>query len=298
MAGSNIWHRSGNKANASSGQTGTTGTVTNKEGYKFDGWTIGSDINCVDKIEKGSTGDITLTAHWSLSYFMLTVSSNNVEYGTVTGGGNFLYNSQCTIVATCSGAAYKFDGWYLKGNLVSTDLTYTFNMPAENVEYVANFSLNNIPKPNVTFTNFTRSTKKTVNGSTDLMNPSTPYIDQINFKTLGGYSAEELRSYGFVKLTLSLSLKCFKTKYGFLSYKFSYNSSGTKYVNVDLKYSDSGFLTSYAAIDNVDASCTIEVLLSEVTSTNSFYLIWDTVCNPSNGGSSSTSNVEVAIAIE
>ena len=98
-------------------------------------------------------------------YKYLNVKSNNTAYGTVTTYENEEYvpGTSVTVKATVKSPLYKFDGWYDNTNsLVSTDLTYTFNMPNYNYSLVGMFSEN------------------------EALNGVTPYIDYTTNKVVYG----------------------------------------------------------------------------------------------------------------
>ena len=70
----------------------------------------------------------------------ITVSVNPELAGTVSGGGEYTYGETCTIIATPN-EGYTFVNWTHNGTEVSTEANYSFTV-TEDVEYVANFSLN------------------------------------------------------------------------------------------------------------------------------------------------------------
>ena len=69
--------------------------------------------------------------------FIVNVSSSNPAYGTVSGGGEFNYGQSCTVTATAN-PGYYFSGWTLDGELVSSEVEYTFNVTSD-MNLVANF---------------------------------------------------------------------------------------------------------------------------------------------------------------
>ena len=70
----------------------------------------------------------------------ITATANPIEGGTVTGGGDYLYGTECTLEATAT-YGYTFINWTLNGEVVSDSPTYTFTV-SEAGDYVANFELN------------------------------------------------------------------------------------------------------------------------------------------------------------
>ena len=58
--------------------------------------------------------------------FIVTVSSNNNEWGTVSGGGTYLYGQTCTITATALGDS-MFVQWHI-GNTLYASSTFSFKV--------------------------------------------------------------------------------------------------------------------------------------------------------------------------
>ncbi len=93
-----------------------------KKGYTFNGWTQGSSDSTklptsggyVTKIPKGTTGNITLKANWSLTVYKITYNDNG---GTYTGSGRpttYTMDTADITLPTASEmklAGYNFTGW-------------------------------------------------------------------------------------------------------------------------------------------------------------------------------------------
>jgi uncharacterized repeat protein (TIGR02543 family) len=107
--------------------------------YVFDGW-HDENNNLVTKIEKGSTGDIILTAYWIGEEHNVFLSCDETK-GSVSGAGTYHYGSSVTIVATPK-ANYGFSHWTNGAGTeyVSFDPSYTFSMSGYDVTYVAVFN--------------------------------------------------------------------------------------------------------------------------------------------------------------
>lgn len=74
--------------------------------------------------------------------YSVALSVNNVDYGTVTGEGDYCEGSQVQLEAI-SEEGYYFINWTAdEGNEISTDNPYNFSMPAEDVVITANFEIN------------------------------------------------------------------------------------------------------------------------------------------------------------
>ena len=111
-----------------------------KTGYTFECWKLNGNV--INKISKGTTGDLTITAYFGINSYLVTVSSFNDSKGSVTGGGMYEYKSSVTITAIPNDYC-QFDGWYDGNTFVSGSEAFTFIMPAETVNYVARFSNKN-----------------------------------------------------------------------------------------------------------------------------------------------------------
>ena len=83
------------------------------------------------------TAGITLTAKWekSLDTYVVTLTQNLAEGGTVTGGGNYTEGTEVTLQAQTN-EGYTFLGWHDGSTFVSTDATYKFT-PTSSVEIEA-----------------------------------------------------------------------------------------------------------------------------------------------------------------
>ena len=89
-----------------------------------------------DNGDKTWEGSIIITPN---QIFTVTTAANNDDYGTVSEGGQFDYNTSCTVTATPADG-YMFTSWTQNGQIVSTNAEYTFNVTAE-TNLVANFTL-------------------------------------------------------------------------------------------------------------------------------------------------------------
>ena len=100
--------------------------------------TVGSNVTLHYSAVNGSNtweGDLSVTAN---QVYTVTVASNNNNYGTVNGGGQYNYNQSCTVTATPADG-YMFTSWTQNGSIVSTEASYTFNVTAD-TDLVANFA--------------------------------------------------------------------------------------------------------------------------------------------------------------
>ena len=101
-------------------------------------WTISFTYRKDGSVDTGA--DIALVRNLSIRepYREVSVTSNNTNYGTVSGGGTLQTGSTHTITATPK-AGYKFKGWSLDGSdsLIATN-PYSFEV-RNNASYVAIF---------------------------------------------------------------------------------------------------------------------------------------------------------------
>ena len=77
-------------------------------GYVFEGWFIGDKK--VTKIEKGSFGNVELTAKWSVKNY--TITYLNVKTATNTNVTTYNIESEEFTVFDLDLTGYEFDGWY------------------------------------------------------------------------------------------------------------------------------------------------------------------------------------------
>ncbi len=116
-------------------------TATTNDGYTWLGWYNGSSLLTEDTSYTFTMTEenVTYTAKWT-SYTLTTTTndSTHLEYTTyntqkVTKGKQVVLTA--SVKATSLG--YKFMGWYNGDALLTTEFTYIFNMPAQNVTYTA-----------------------------------------------------------------------------------------------------------------------------------------------------------------
>jgi len=96
--------------------------------------TDGSDVE--------GTMEITVTSHAPVT-FKLNLSTNNSEWGTVSGAG--CYEPGTEITPTASPAeGYRFYQWIYKDSVISTYTHFSFTMPPENATLTAHFLNNSV----------------------------------------------------------------------------------------------------------------------------------------------------------
>ncbi|MDR0425340.1 MAG: InlB B-repeat-containing protein, partial [Clostridiales Family XIII bacterium] len=119
---------------AEGGTATTPGEDPVKAGYTFDGWYLGDDTEPFD-FSEAISGNITLTAHWTLVGTVYTVTFNAAGGAPVPAAQTVLEGGNATRPAADPvRAGYTFDGWYLgdattafnfTGEAISGDITLT-----------------------------------------------------------------------------------------------------------------------------------------------------------------------------
>ena len=117
---------------------GTLPTPT-KTGHDFQGWftaeTGGNRVTAETLVK--TAGNHTLYAQWKINQYTISVTANQDDYGTVTGGNVYEYGSNITVTAQ-EEIGYWFDNWTEDGDEVSRIKEYNFNVGADR-SLVANF---------------------------------------------------------------------------------------------------------------------------------------------------------------
>lgn len=89
------------------------------------------------KIEIGSTGNKTFTASYTINQYKVTVTPSIQNICSISDGGVYDYNTQGTINLTDLYLGYDFLGWYNGDSFLSTEPSYTFNVPANDLHIAA-----------------------------------------------------------------------------------------------------------------------------------------------------------------
>ncbi|MCQ2308280.1 MAG: leucine-rich repeat protein [Bacteroidales bacterium] len=115
-------------------------TATPNTGYTFINWTEnGVEVSTDAEYSFTVEANRNLVANFAIQTFEITVSANNSDYGTVTGGGTFDYGTMATLTATPN-TGYTFINWTENDVEVSTDAEYGFTV-TESRNLVANFDV-------------------------------------------------------------------------------------------------------------------------------------------------------------
>jgi len=154
-------------------------TFTPNTGYKVDKATIdGADTTIIgnsytfNNIINNHTINVTFIA---LPEYTITVTANDINCGTVTGGGNYIEGKQATVVATPE-VNCKFLNWTESGNEVSTNSNYTFTVDKDRI-LLANF-IENVGIVSNNINNLIKVYPNPTNGELRIMNCS--HIDKFS----------------------------------------------------------------------------------------------------------------------
>ncbi len=124
-------------------QQGQNCTViaTANNGYSFTNWTENGNVVSTNASYSFTvTGNRALVAHFTANpqNYIITVSANPTNGGTVSGGGTYQQGQSCTVSALAN-SGFSFTNWTENGNVVSTNANYTFTVTG-NRTLVAHFS--------------------------------------------------------------------------------------------------------------------------------------------------------------
>ena len=123
------------------GQTCTL-TATPIPGYTFLRWTKnGTQVSTSSSYSFTVMESASFVAHFQLNNYVISISSNPSNGGTVSGGGAYHYGDNCTVTATTS-PGFNFINWTENGNPVSNQPIYTFTITTDR-NLVANFTTQN-----------------------------------------------------------------------------------------------------------------------------------------------------------
>ena len=98
--------------NAGTYEEGATATLTAEPttGYQFVNWTVGKDTYTANPLEIVVNSNLTITANFKAISYTITANVNKEQYGNVTGGGAYDYNTTATLTATANDG-YEFVNW-------------------------------------------------------------------------------------------------------------------------------------------------------------------------------------------
>ena len=128
--------------------------VPQKTGYTFKGWYYEksydyiylSDGNGASSSVWTVAQDVELKADWSVNYYTVSVEKNYDGAGRVYGGGQWAYDSDCTI-SVQTNLGYKFVGWYDGETLLTAENAYTFKMSTNDRSFAAKWEMKEEMQP-------------------------------------------------------------------------------------------------------------------------------------------------------
>ena len=119
-------------------------SVDAKPGYFFSGW-ASDDVTFKNASAESTTftmpaNNVTIsTTYTTCTQRTVTLAADNVERGSVSGGGDYCEGASVTVTATPDDG-YRFVNWTQGGSQVSTDAVYTFTL-SEDISLTANFAV-------------------------------------------------------------------------------------------------------------------------------------------------------------
>ena len=109
--------------------------------YSFVNWTENDSVVSTNMVYCFAiTSNRNLVAHFALATYDVTIDTNPIEGGTVSGAGTYDGNDNVTISATAN-TGYTFTNWTEVDTVVSTSADYSFQI-IEDRYFVANFTPN------------------------------------------------------------------------------------------------------------------------------------------------------------
>jgi hypothetical protein len=116
-------------------------TAKPNKGYTFTNWTEnGTEVSKSNSYQFSASTSRILVANFALASYTMAASVLPANSGTVSGTGNYNYNTEVTLTTTPS-TGYSFLNWTENGTSVSTNATYAFKSTT-NRTLVANFKIN------------------------------------------------------------------------------------------------------------------------------------------------------------
>jgi uncharacterized repeat protein (TIGR02543 family) len=114
-------------------------TATANPGYTFINWTKdGTQVSTNANYTFTVTEAATYVAHFQIQNYVISVSADPTEGGTVIGGGTFNYGDNCTLTATAN-EGFAFQHWTKDGMEVSFNPSYSFTV-TETATFIAWFT--------------------------------------------------------------------------------------------------------------------------------------------------------------
>ena len=120
--------------------------VPTRTGYRFMGWCYGetklTDENGTSLSDWQILDNVTITAAWEINSYSLSLQRNDKGAGIICDmeKQTYDYGESITVRAT-KNLGYRFLGWFKGSMPMSTELSYTFTMPAEQLLLTAKWEI-------------------------------------------------------------------------------------------------------------------------------------------------------------
>ena len=132
-------YRIGSSSVSNAGTFGSYWSASNHESSACDVTFNGSNLNPTNYYGRYYGQSVRLVSTLeNIITKTVTVTSNPIEGGSVSGGGTYQQGQSCTVSATAA-SGYTFTNWTENGSVVSTNANYTFTVNS-NRTLVAHFS--------------------------------------------------------------------------------------------------------------------------------------------------------------
>ena len=115
-----------------------------KDNYNFRGWEYNGKKIFDSKGNKIENVDIAETMTFKAIFaqdVILTITTNMIDAGTISGEGTYQYNSNVDVSVTTN-RGYVFVGWYLDNTLLSNQETYNYTIENVDITLEARFRYN------------------------------------------------------------------------------------------------------------------------------------------------------------
>lgn len=108
-------------------QANVTVSAVPSTGYHFSGWSHnGNQVSSEAQYSFSMpAAAYHLVANFSVNFYTVTISTPNIDFGSVSGGGTFMHGTLVTVYAIPN-EGYSFVAWMENGQAVSTDMQFDF----------------------------------------------------------------------------------------------------------------------------------------------------------------------------
>ena len=169
-----------------------------KENYNFRGWSYKNekvfDQKGVQLSNPTLEKEMTFTAEFAQTA-QLTIVKNYEAAGSISGEGEYPYNTSVNISATVN-QGYSFDGWYFNNTKLSSLTSYNYMMWSDDITLEARYKINNYKlSVNVQHEDLGQVMIKDVN--TEFQSSASSNIPYLNNVTVAAYTKTEFTFLGW-----------------------------------------------------------------------------------------------------